>query len=73
MAELLKALYDELENNGGGKEAESVSKFRNLYAHGGDAEELFHEAIRDTRRNAFREGMKAALDLFAEINGGGAE
>ena len=32
MAELLKALYDKLEDNGGLTEAESVSKFRNRFA-----------------------------------------
>ena len=73
MAELLKTLYDKLEDDGDLTEAESVSRFRDRFASDGDAEDLFSEAVRDARFAGFKDGWKAALDLFAEIQGGGGE
>lgn len=73
MAELLKALYDKLEDNGDLTETESASKFRDRFASDGDAEDLFSEAVRDTRFAGFKDGWKAALDLLTEIQGGGGK
>lgn len=73
MSEHLKTLYDELENNGGFTEPKSASKFRNQYASDGDEEDLFLAAVRDVRFAGFKDGWKAALDLFAEIHGGDKE
>lgn len=66
MAELLKLLY---EHNEGRKEAESVTDFLTLFVKkDGGMEDKFLEAVRDTRLEGFREGMKAALDLFSELH-----
>lgn len=64
MAELLKLLY---EQNEGRKEAESVTDFLTRFAKDGEIEERFLAAVYDTRLEGFREGMKAALQLFSEI------
>ena len=64
MAELLKLLY---EQNEGRKEAESVTDFLTRFAKDGEIEERFLAAVHDTRLEGFREGMKAALQMFSEI------
>ena len=65
MAELLKLLY---EQNEGRKEAESVTDFLTRFAKDGEIEERFLAAVHDTRLEGFREGMKAALQLFSELH-----
>lgn len=66
MAKLLNVLQENIE---GAKEADSVSEFLARFAKDGNTEELFLAAVRDTRQEGFREGMKAALKLFSEIHG----
>lgn len=67
MAELLKSLYEHTE---GRKEAESVTDFLTRFVKkDGEMEDKFLEAVRDTRLEGFREGMKAALQLFSELHG----
>lgn len=65
MAELSKSLYEHTE---GHKEAESVTDFLTRFAKGGEIEEKFLAAVHDTRLEGFREGMKAALQLFSELH-----
>lgn len=65
MAELLKSLFEHTE---GHKEAESVMDFLARFAEGGEIEEKFLAAVHDTRLEGFREGMKAALQLFSELH-----
>lgn len=50
-----------------GVEAESVADFAALFVKDEEMEDMFYAAIRDSRRNGFRDGVKAALTLFAEI------
>lgn len=63
---MVEALY-----NAGGvdmkHEAPSVNAFCSAFVSGEDAEDKFYEAIRDTRIIGFREGVKAAIALFAEL------
>ncbi len=66
MAELLKSLYEHTEAR---KETGSVTDFLTHYAKGGEMEERFLEAVHDTRPEGFRDGMKAALQLFSELHG----
>ena len=66
MAELLRALYEKNESS---EEAKSAVSFHDKYIDNEDKEDLFYEAIRDTWEIAFREGVKAALQLYVEIHG----
>jgi len=50
-----------------GTDAESVEAFASRYVKNDEMEEEFYAAIRDSRINGFREGVKAALMLFAEV------
>mgnify|MGYP001052949381 CR=1 FL=1 len=66
MAELLKSLYEHTE---GHREAESVTSFLTRFVkENGEMEDKFLEAVHDTRLEGFREGMKAALQLFSELH-----
>lgn len=47
-------------------EPESVTAFCMEFVHRGE-EELFYEAIRDVHYAGFKEGMKAALELIADL------
>ena len=63
---MVEAMY----NAGGADmkhEAPSVSAFCSTFVNGEDVEDKFYEAIRDTRMIGFREGVKAAITLFAEL------
>ena len=62
---MLETMYDVSERNS--VEAESVMDFASLFLKDGEMEEMFYNAIRDSRLSGFREGMKAALMLFAEV------
>ncbi|MEG1562561.1 MAG: hypothetical protein RR365_02350 [Bacteroides sp.] len=62
---MLELLYGVSEQTG--SEAESVMNFYRQFIKGETEEDKFFEAIRDTRLAGFKEGMKAALRLFAEV------
>lgn len=47
-------------------EPDSVTDFCTQFVHRKD-EELFYEAIRDVHYAGFKEGMKAALELIADL------
>ena len=47
-------------------EPESVTAFYTSFVHQED-EEYFYEAIRDAHYAGFKDGMKAALKLFADL------
>ena len=67
MAELLKSLYEHTEGHRG---AESVTDFLTQFVkEDGEMEDKFLEAVHDTRLEGFREGLKAALQLFSELHG----
>ena len=48
-------------------EAESAMAFASQFVRGEEMEDKFYQAVRDSRLSGFREGMKAALMLFAEV------
>lgn len=62
---MLEAMYATTEQ--GGVEAESVTDFAALFVKDDEMEELFYNAVRDSRLSGFRERLKAALALFAEV------
>lgn len=65
---MLEILYDS--ENEVRSETDSAMNFYNSYVNSDEAEDKFFEAIRDTRLAGFREGMNAALTLFAEVQQG---
>ena len=62
---MLETMYAVTEQTG--IEAESAVKFASQFVQGDEMEDLFYQAIRDSRCAGFREGVKAALLLFAEV------
>jgi hypothetical protein len=60
---MLEALYEAVP---GKQEAESVMDFIGLYISDDEAEDLFFKAVRDSRLAGFKEGVRAANDLYAE-------
>ena len=48
-------------------EAESAMAFASQFVRGEEMEDKFYQAVRDSRLSGFREGLKAALMLFAEV------
>lgn len=48
-------------------EAVSVLDFCKQFIKSDDMEDKFYEAIRDTRLVGFKEGVKAAMSLLAEV------
>ncbi len=62
---MLETMYAATEQNGA--EAQSVVDFANRFIRNDEMEGKFYEAVRDSRLIGFREGVKAALTLFAEI------
>lgn len=48
-------------------DAASVDAFAERFVERGEMEEQFYAAIRDFRKIGFKEGMRAALQLFAEV------
>lgn len=61
---MLELLYATSEQ--GGSESESMLAFLRQFIRGDDMEDKFLEAIRDSRLAGFKEGVKAAMRLFAE-------
>ena len=49
--------------------AESAAAFASQLVQGEEMEDKFYQAVRDSRLSGFRDGMKAALMLFAEVRG----
>lgn len=62
---MLEMMYAATEQTG--TEAKSAEEFASQFVRGDEMEDMFYQAIRDSRRDGFREGMKAALLLFAEV------
>ena len=48
-------------------EAASVTDFHSQFVKNGEMEEMFYEAIHDSRLSGFQEGIKAMLRLIAEV------
>ena len=48
-------------------DAASVESFADRYVEQGEMEEQFYEAIRDSKEVGFKEGMRAAFQLFSEV------
>ncbi len=48
-------------------EAESAVAFASQFVRGEEMEDKFYQAVRDSRLSGFREGLKAALALFAKV------
>lgn len=48
-------------------DAESVDDFAEQFVEGAEMEDQFYRAIRDSKQVGFREGMRAALQLFSEV------
>ena len=49
------------------KESESIATFREQFVKGESMEDKFNEAIHDSRLDGYKEGVKAALQLFSEV------
>ena len=62
---MLETLYATTEHHG--TEAESATAFASQFVQGEEMEDKFYQAVRDSRLSGFRDGMKAALMLFAEV------
>lgn len=67
---MLEALYAAAEKNS--SEAASVRAFAAQFVKNGEMEEMFYEAIRDSRLSGFRlsgfrDGVKVTLGLCAEV------
>lgn len=62
---MLETMYDVAEQSGA--EAESAMAFAEQFVSGEEMEDKFYQAVRDSRLSGFRDGMKAALMLFAEV------
>lgn len=62
---MLETMYAVTEQTG--TEAESAAEFAFQFVRGNEMEDMFYQAIRDSRLSGFKEGMKAALMLFAEV------
>ena len=62
---MLEALYAAAEKNS--SEAASVRAFAAQFVKNGEMEEMFYEAIHDSRLSGFQEGIKAMLRLIAEV------
>ena len=48
-------------------DAESAAAFASQFVQGEEMEDKFYQAVRDSRLSGVRDGMKAALMLFAEV------
>ena len=48
-------------------DAEAVTAFAEKFIQSDEMEDAFYQVVRDSRLSGFREGMKAALMLFAEV------
>lgn len=48
-------------------DAESVDAFADRYVECGEMEEQFYGVVRDSKALGFKEGMRAALQLFSEV------
>ena len=62
---MLETMYAVAEQSG--TEAESAVAFADQFVHGEEMEDMFYQAVRDSRLSGFRDGMKAALLLFSEV------
>lgn len=62
---MLEALYAAVEKNS--SEAASVLAFAAQFVKNDEMEEMFYEAIRDSRLSGFRDGVKVTLGLCAEV------
>lgn len=64
---MLEMLYDLIESQET-EETPSVMDFIARFATGGDAEEMFLVAVRDTRLAGFKAGVKAMVGLLREVS-----
>ncbi len=62
---MLETMYAVTEQTG--TEAESAVEFARQFVRGNEMEDKFYAAIRDSRLSGFKEGMKTALMLLAEV------
>lgn len=62
---MLETMYAVAEQSS--TEAESATAFASQFVQGEEMEDKFYQAVRDSRLSGFRDGMKAALMLFAEV------
>lgn len=62
---MLEMMYAATEQTG--TDAKSAVEFARQFVRGDEMEDMFYQAIRDSRLSGFKEGMKTALMLLAEV------